>query len=156
MAFFALSTSAAGGRWAALPSVTYSSYGKFVISNYTTSANYTLTAATGTASLDSVTGVVTLSDTTTNCQVYATSVKGGAPSAVKTYYRQAHTSDPVYGYGSIGWNYEPGNCFYWAAQDGYCRNAIYGNNALVGYSDHDYTPQGFTDAGSGNDWWKVV
>lgn len=157
MSFLAMAgATAASGRWVNLPSITYSSYGKFSILNYDKAAAYSLVAASGSATLDSNTGIVTLSAVTTTCQVTATSVKGGSPSGLKTYYRQAHTSDPVYGWGSVGWNYTPGNCYFWPNGDGYCRNAIYDNNALVGYVDHSYAPLGYTDAGAGNDWWKVV
>jgi len=66
---------------------------------------------------------------------------------------------PVYGYGQIDWNYTWGYCSgggtsgNWPNGDPYCRTAVYGDGAIVGYqSVRDATPAGYTDTGT--NWQK--
>ena len=82
-------------------------------------------------------------------------------TAAYSYDIKAYTTHqaPVYGYGQIDWNYTWGYCSgggtsgNWPNGDPYCRTAVYGENAIVGYQTaKDATPAGYTDSGS--DWRK--
>jgi hypothetical protein len=78
-------------------------------------------------------------------------------SLAYTYTTVAYTyhSEPIYGYGHVGWAYSWGYCTgsgksgNWSNGDPYCQTPVYGNDAIVGYQNvKDATPTGFTDTGS--------
>ena len=143
-----ITASSAGGRFVAdKPTLTHTSAGQFTIGNYSSLYTYSLSSGSRSGA------IVTPSGASSPVSITAASPKSVSQSTASTCEWRTITSysNPIYGYGQIGWNYpwcnEPpgvcpsGNpCAHWPNGDPFCQIAAFGNGAVVGYSTGDNPP----------------
>ena len=148
---------AVGGNVAAeVPSLTYSGYGQFTITNYDANLTYNITGSGSRSgnlfNVTVVTGSATLSTTTPK----------GSTSGTRTAYRQAYTTyfvqtgEPYVTYTTDGSN---GGTYYaenqWNPTDG-SPAGFYAVITPGYYAATDYSGSGYTYNATFNEWWKIV
>lgn len=152
---FAVRRAASGGGMvpAPVPTFTYggtaSNTATFTISNYNNNLSYTVTKSSGTGntpSLNSITGVITMTGATGDfdMSVTSSSLKGGFSST------STQPSRRIYTYYPYSYHYNGGPCSF---SDG-TGHFQYANCHYVGHAHaKNATPAGYTDSGS--DWYRV-
>ena len=139
-----------------VPSLSYSGYGQFTITNYDSNLTYNITGS-GSQTIN----YLYVTATTGNATVSTTTPKGQT-SGSRTAYRQAYTTyfvqtgDPYVTFTTDGSN---GGTYYaqdqWNPKDG----SPAGFYAVItpGYNaPTDYSGSGYTYNATYNEWWKIV